>query len=198
MLDDGQRRTLDPEHDTAAFKALTHPLRIRLLGLLRQDGPATASELAARTGESSGTTSYHLRVLAKYAFVAEAEHRDARERRWRAVHLITSWDARAVSATPESRAFVEFSRREQVDHLARSLARHEEDVASGRLDGTWAATAGIDDLVLRLSPDSLAELRALVHRRALELAERDQDAPGTEQVVLVTAAIPLAAPGGAG
>jgi DNA-binding transcriptional ArsR family regulator len=41
-------RVLGPERDAAALKALTHPLRIRLLGLLRQHGPATASELAAR------------------------------------------------------------------------------------------------------------------------------------------------------
>ncbi|MEV4899315.1 hypothetical protein AB0K48_59350, partial [Nonomuraea sp. NPDC055795] len=50
------KRVLDPEHDAAALKALTHPLRIRLLGLLRQDGPATASELAIRTGEPSAST----------------------------------------------------------------------------------------------------------------------------------------------
>ncbi|MFD7560751.1 transcriptional regulator, partial [Streptomyces sp. NPDC059835] len=49
MVSEEQRRFLDPERDAAALKALTHPLRIRLLGLLRQDGPATASELAVRT-----------------------------------------------------------------------------------------------------------------------------------------------------
>lgn len=50
MDSEAGRRTLDPVEDGAAFKALTHPLRLTLLGLLRQHGPATASELAARTG----------------------------------------------------------------------------------------------------------------------------------------------------
>lgn len=100
MPHEESQRVLDPEKDSAALKALTHPLRIRLLGMLRQDGPATATELSGRTQESSASTSYHLRVLAKYGFVAEAEHRDGRERRWRAVHAVTSWDNAAVGASP--------------------------------------------------------------------------------------------------
>src|SRR4051812_14770407 len=55
--------------DVRALRALAHPLRNRLLGLLRLDGPATASRLARVVGESSGATSYHLRQLAAYGFV---------------------------------------------------------------------------------------------------------------------------------
>ena len=51
--------------ELATLRALTHPLRTRLLGALRVDGPATASELGRRFGESSGATSYHLRRLAR-------------------------------------------------------------------------------------------------------------------------------------
>src|SRR5437868_3242323 len=129
MVNEAHKRVLDPEQDAAALKALTHPLRIRLLGLLRMDGPATASELAVRTGATSASTSYHLRVLAKYAFVAEAEHRDRRERRWRAVHLVTSWSNQAMDAAPESRAFVRLARRRQIEHLEKSLVQHEADIA---------------------------------------------------------------------
>src|SRR5689334_12619211 len=57
--------------DGRSLRALAHPLRLRLLGLLRMDGAATASQLAARTGQSSGATSYHLRQLAAYGFVIE-------------------------------------------------------------------------------------------------------------------------------
>ncbi|MEV7779496.1 helix-turn-helix domain-containing protein [Kitasatospora sp. NPDC088351] len=178
MVSEEHRRVLDPERDSAALKALTHPLRIRLLGLLRLDGPATASELAVTTGESSGSTSYHLRVLAKYAFVTEAEHRDGRERRWRAVHTVTTWDNRAMSAAPESRAFIGLARRRQVEHLAAALAQHEEDVATGRLGAEWLASSGIDDLVPRLTPESLAELWHLFNGKVAELAARDEGAPG--------------------
>ncbi|GAA4656723.1 helix-turn-helix domain-containing protein [Streptomyces youssoufiensis] len=190
--DEQQRRVLDPERDAAALKALTHPLRIRLLGLLRQDGPATASELAVRTGESSASTSYHLRVLAKYAFVAEAEHRDGRERRWRAVHAVTSWSNTAMEAAPGSRAYVSVSRRAQVEHLEASLARHEADVAEGRLGQEWVEPSGISDLVPRLTPESLTELWEAFDRKLQELTARDARDPRATQVVLLTAGLPLA------
>lgn len=152
MVSGEHKRVLDPERDAAALKALTHPLRIRLLGMLRQDGPATASELAVRTGESSASTSYHLRVLAKYAFVAEAEHRDGRERRWQAVHFVTSWSNKAMAAAPGNQAWVSLSRRAQIEHLEASLARHEADIAVGRLGQEWVEPSGINDLMPRLTP----------------------------------------------
>ncbi|MET9638671.1 helix-turn-helix domain-containing protein, partial [Streptomyces virginiae] len=192
MPSEDQKRVLDPERDAAALKALTHPLRIRLLGMLRQDGPATASELAVRTAESSASTSYHLRVLAKYAFVAEAEHRDGRERRWRAVHALTSWSNEAMEATPGSRAYVNLSRRAQIQHLAASLARHEADIADGRLGREWVEPSGISDLMPRLTPESLAELREAFDRRLEELTARDAGDPRAVQVVLLTAGLPLA------
>ena len=68
--------------DAAALKALAHPLRVRLYDLLADEGPATASQLAARLGESSGTTSYHLRQLAKHGFIVEDEERGNRRDRW--------------------------------------------------------------------------------------------------------------------
>ena len=57
------------------LRGLAHPLRIRLRAELVEHGPATASQLAARVGQSSGATSYHLRQLAAYGFVAEAPGR---------------------------------------------------------------------------------------------------------------------------
>ncbi|MFC4502648.1 MULTISPECIES: ArsR/SmtB family transcription factor [Streptomyces] len=190
--DEGQRRVLDPEQDAAALKALTHPLRIRLLGMLRQDGPATASELAVRTGESSAATSYHLRVLAKYAFIAEAEHRDGRERRWRAVHSVTSWSNKAMEASPDSHAFVGLARRTQIEHLEASLLRHEADMAEGRLGREWVEASGIDDMLPSLTPESLTELQETIERKVAELAARDAGDPRARQVVFVAAGLPLA------
>jgi len=79
--------------DTFAFKpmaatqlrALAHPLRLELLELLHVEGPATASQLGRRLGESSGATSYHLRALHKAGMVEEAERRNGRERWWQRV-----------------------------------------------------------------------------------------------------------------
>ena len=76
---DGEK-PLDPNiHrvDARTLRGLAHPLRLRLLNTLREFGPATASGLADRLGESSGATSYHLRQLATYGFVEDAP--DARQ-----------------------------------------------------------------------------------------------------------------------
>jgi Winged helix-turn-helix DNA-binding len=74
---------------------LTHPIRPRLLELLQQEGPATATSLAARIGRSSGVTSYYLRVLADSGFIVEdTERGNARDRFWRAPHRSTGFTLR--------------------------------------------------------------------------------------------------------
>ncbi|HEY2353799.1 MAG TPA: helix-turn-helix domain-containing protein [Gaiellaceae bacterium] len=66
----------------AQLRGLAHPLRLELLQLLLAEGPATATQLARRLGESSGSTSYHLRALHRAGMVEEAEQRNGRERWW--------------------------------------------------------------------------------------------------------------------
>ncbi|WP_436737220.1 helix-turn-helix domain-containing protein [Streptomyces sp. BBFR102] len=183
---------IDLTHNPAALKALTHPLRVRLLGLLRADGPATASELAATTGENSASTSYHLRVLARHGFVSEAPARDARERRWQAAHALTTWDNEALLDQPGAEVFLATTRRQQVDHLSRTLDRHEADLAAGRLDPAWRAAAHLDDYGLRLTPASAAALCREFAARSAELAARDAQHPEAVRVVVVTAALPVA------
>src|SRR5690606_34588991 len=78
------------EPDAMALRALAHPQRLRMLGMLRVDGPATATSLAQRMGLNSGATSYHLRQLARHGFIVEDETRgNARDRWWRAAHEST-------------------------------------------------------------------------------------------------------------
>lgn len=66
----------------AALRALAHPLRIRILDLLSIRGSLTASKLGEIVGESSGSTSYHLRQLAKQGLVREVEGKGTARERW--------------------------------------------------------------------------------------------------------------------
>jgi DNA-binding transcriptional ArsR family regulator len=66
--------------DPVTIRALTHPVRLELLDVLRE-GPATATECAEATGESVASCSFHLRTLAKYGFIEPAERR-GREKPW--------------------------------------------------------------------------------------------------------------------
>jgi DNA-binding transcriptional ArsR family regulator len=72
----------------ARMRAISHPLRLRMLELLRE-GPSTASALGRRLGESSGATSYHLRALARAGVVEEDDRGSKRERWWRRVDSFT-------------------------------------------------------------------------------------------------------------
>jgi predicted transcriptional regulator len=68
---------------TEQIKALTHPLRIRLIDLFRDGEELTATQCAEATGESVASCSFHLRQLARYGYLERGEPR-GRERPWRA------------------------------------------------------------------------------------------------------------------
>lgn len=162
--------------DPRALRALAHPLRARLLALLRLEGPSTATRLAQRLGESSGATSYHLRQLAAYGFVEEVvEEGTRRERWWRALHRSTRFDPREL-ADPGAREALEEVTHRQIAQHARLLAAHA--VERERLDAPWRDAASLNDWALRLSPDrarDLAdELTAVLARWRDEHEEPDQ------------------------
>src|SRR6478752_6904177 len=90
-----RRRLEDPE----AIEALSHPVRLNLLGYLMSEGPATASACARAVGDSPSNCSYHLRVLAKHGLVEPVDSGDARERPWRAT--VTGLDTHLDSADPD-------------------------------------------------------------------------------------------------
>src|SRR4051794_35516843 len=77
------RSDLPALRDPRALRALAHPARLAILERLSSDGPATATECADVTGQSPSACSYHLRALARWGLVEEADGADRRERRWR-------------------------------------------------------------------------------------------------------------------
>ena len=70
--------------DAKRWKAMSHPLRREILRHLAEHGTASSTTLAAALGESTGTTSYHLRVLADAGVIEEVPGQtNGRERWWR-------------------------------------------------------------------------------------------------------------------
>src|ERR671911_2321151 len=126
--------------DGGSLRALAHPLRVRLLSLLRGQGPATATILGERLGESSGATSYHLRVLAEHGFVVDEPTRNrGRERWWRAAQDMTSWQPEQFLDDPDEQAAEQwlsgFHSRETMKWLDDWLAQRPS------YDPTWGAVA---------------------------------------------------------
>lgn len=178
--------------DPQVLRALAHPLRSRLLGLLRLDGPSTASRLAERVHESSGVTSYHLRQLEQYGFVAEVEGRGtARERWWQAQHVFTNWEADALVDQPGGAEANAAMQRLQIESWGRELrAWAEHGDVHGR---QWSAVAGLSDYVLRLTPPQARELLEEVYAVLDRWSEREPS-EGAVQVNVLVGAFPRTEP----
>ena len=71
--------------DARAIRALAHPARLAVMDALTGRATITATEAAEVAGLSPSAMSYHLRALAKWGIVREADPAgdgDGRERRW--------------------------------------------------------------------------------------------------------------------
>ncbi|ROP58586.1 helix-turn-helix domain-containing protein [Curtobacterium sp. PhB115] len=69
--------------DPGVLDALSHPVRLDVLGYLASAGPATASQCARAVGDTPSNCSYHLRVLASHGLVEPDPSGDGRSRPWR-------------------------------------------------------------------------------------------------------------------
>ena len=149
-------RTVARLTDPRALRAFTYPVRLALIGLLRTEGPLTATRAAELLGESSGTCSFHLRQLAKYGFVEEAEGGTGREKPWRATAQLT--DVPTATDDPELAAAGGHLRsvlaEQYFARLARWLASSHEEPAQ------WQAAAQFGDRLLYITAEELEELGA--------------------------------------
>jgi DNA-binding MarR family transcriptional regulator len=138
------------------LRGIAHPLRVRLLNLLREDGPSTATKLAQRTDESTGATSYHLRQLALYGFVEpDPAHSGGRERWWRATTQSTSLEAETFREAPvEAEAYLRAVAGEYSERMDRWLTQ-----APG-LPPDWDEAATLSNWRFRLTSAESAQLLA--------------------------------------
>lgn len=177
--------------DLETLRAFTHPLRMRLLATLRFDGPATASDLGRRLGESSGATSYHLRQLARFGFIVEDDEQPSRrERRWKAAHELTSWEPTDFVDDPAARSVLRILARERIRFMVEQLRRWYE--GRQHWSRAWVAAAQDSDMVIRMHPEDLGrmgrEIWDVVTRYAN--AQHASDDPEAEKVVLFLHAMP--------
>ncbi|WP_055555374.1 transcriptional regulator [Streptomyces sp. NBRC 110028] len=169
---DDDVRVLDPR----SLRGLAHPLRMRLLDALREYGPATASQLAGRLGESSGATSYHLRQLAAYGFVTDDPERGkGRERWWKAAQRRTRVGTDELLRHPDPSV-----------RGAMNTLLHEWATVHGQELSTWLGTlhewpeqwresSDMSDFTLRLTPALAREMLEKVHEVIKGYREQEVD-----------------------
>jgi DNA-binding transcriptional ArsR family regulator len=144
--------------DVTQLKALSHPLRVRLLYALTAEGTATASKLGQLVDESPASVSYHLHKLADAGFVLEAPDAgsDGRERWWRVPEEGFSWSPADFDSTPEERSTSIAAKRALVDN--QFVRQREYDAIADSWGEQWVHAAFSTDYVLRLSADETAEM----------------------------------------
>ena len=176
--------------DPRALRALAHPLRISLVGLLRREGAMTATQAGERLGESSGSCSFHLRQLARYGLVEEAGGGRGRERPWRATTMFTNWPD--VVEEPEQQAAAGLLNsviaERYFERLMRWLERKPDEPAE------WQHAAHFGDMMLYLTAGELLDLaekeRALLEPYLERLVSPELRPPGARVVTYLQLAFP--------
>ncbi len=180
------------EPNAMALRALAHPQRMRMLSMLRMDGPATATRLAERMGLNSGATSYHLRQLARHGFIEEdAERGNARDRWWRASHdsTVTSTAGDDEDDLDAAVAFTQAALQWQVSQMQQAVEQHAQ------LSSAWRDASTASDFIIPLTAEGA---KALTDRLMAVLWEAKAAAPplggaypeGVEPVTYVLHAFP--------
>ncbi|MFH9350107.1 ArsR/SmtB family transcription factor [Kitasatospora sp. NPDC017646] len=182
----GQPRGSREIQDSRVLAALTHPLRRRLIDLLKVDGPATVGKLAERTEQAVGNVSHHLKVLAESGLIEEAPElaRDRRERWWRLADRELSWTRADFDGDPVTEAVADAAGSillERQVELVREWSVRRGGYGPDWRDGCSVATQAW----LRLTPEEARELAADLHEVIQKWAHRPVPEDGMDRVTVL-------------
>jgi len=174
------RSDADVVTEASALQALAHPLRLRLLGLLRLYGPSTATRLASTCDASPALVSYHLRTLAEASFIVAATPEDlagisthGRDRWWKAATRTT------FTSPPPAHDLAALAAHD--DFAAAVLALYTDRArawlgAQHTWSREWQEASTFSDASLLLTPE---ETRQLKNDMAALLARYRRQEPGS-------------------
>ncbi|MDF2442435.1 MAG: hypothetical protein JWR01_638 [Subtercola sp.] len=181
--------------DERAVRVLAHPLRSRILGRLRVDGPLTATELAGILTTNTGATSYHLRALESVGLVADTGEGAGRRRLWRASTDFHRWNNSDFDGNEDARTALGWLQRDYVRQFA---ARAELWLdASEVWPAEWVDQLGLSDTFIEATPEQAAALKADLDALLERYRTIGRGDPRSRRIHLHTFASPvdLAAPG---
>jgi len=101
---------------TALYQTLSNPVRRRILGHIGRHGEANSTSVARAIGESTGTTSYHLRKLAEQHLIEEIPERSAGRERWWRVLPMDHRPAAPSERTPQEQSALTSFRAQQLSN----------------------------------------------------------------------------------
>jgi DNA-binding transcriptional ArsR family regulator len=189
----GRPRSLELR-DARALRALAHPTRLKLVGLLRLLGPLTATQAARELGETPQRCTFHLGQLAKYGLVEEAGGGRGRERPWRATASFTSWPN--VMSEEEAAAAGQLLESVVVEQYFEAVMGWIERKAQEPPE--WQEAAQLNDVALYVTAAELEEMGRTIwslFEPYLARAEQPESRPqGSRAVTFLNLAFPRRPP----
>ena len=157
--------------DSAALKALAHPVRLALLEVLVTEGPKTASQAGLLIEESASNCSWHLRKLADYGFVREAHGASGRNRPWRAVMEGLVWgdDEADADTSAAGDALTDMLIERELQRLRAARASHAQEPVE------WRDATRVNHSNLWLTPEEAMRLSEAMVDLFLTHADRLND-----------------------
>jgi DNA-binding transcriptional ArsR family regulator len=192
-MPDVHRRLSDPRE----LQALAHPVRMAIIEQLSISGPLTATELADRLDETPANCSWHLRKLARFGLVEEAEGGTGRQRPWQVPGIGFSWEDEDGSTSTEQRraaqAMSELAMARAMDRLRQAQHRVVDEPEQ------WRRAQSSAEMVAWLTPEELGELndaiRELLYRHHDRLTDQQARPEGARLCELVAWGVPTYFPG---
>lgn len=162
--------------DPKAMRALAHPVRLALLERLQRFGPATASQLSPHVGATPSVASWHLRHLAGFGLVRDAESgADRRERRWEAVARGFRFDPATGGA--EGRAAAALLSNQMFLRAGDLPLRWATETAPG-LEPEWHDESGLANTHIVATPEELSRINDAIEAVLTPYVVRgSEDAP---------------------
>ncbi|MFC0265653.1 winged helix-turn-helix domain-containing protein [Alloscardovia macacae] len=137
-----------PPDSAAMLKVISHPIRMRILGTLRVDGPQNVGSISQHIHEAPGVTSYHLSLLEKnqLAHKVPSPDGDSRSSWWEASQTHTT-----VHTSDASDESLDLFRRSAALNHHMAYERYLDHM--DEIEPEWKEVLTSDDHVLTLSPE---------------------------------------------